>query len=56
LKPARVESPSLRIVQPDKSAIEHIVETARPGEVEYVDDWDYHNAYLWRSYKDFNTG
>jgi hypothetical protein len=56
MKPARVENPSLWIVPPEMSAIEYIVETSRPGEVEYVDDWDYHNAYLWRSYKDFNTG
>jgi hypothetical protein len=55
LKPARVESPSLWIVPLDMSAIEYIVETARPDEVEYVDDWDYHNAYLWRSYKDFSA-
>ena len=55
VKPARVKSPSLWIVQPDMSAIEYIVETARPGEVVHVDDGDYHNGYLWRSYEDFNT-
>jgi hypothetical protein len=55
VKVARVESPSLRIVQPQMSAIEYIVENARPGEVVYVDDGDYHNDYLWRSYDDFNT-
>ena len=55
VKPEKVESPSLWIVQRDMSAIEYIVETARPGEVVHVDDGDYHNAYLWRSYEDFNT-
>jgi hypothetical protein len=55
VKPARLESPSLWIVQPDMSAIEYIVATARPGEVVHVDDGDYHNGYLWRSYEDFNT-
>jgi hypothetical protein len=55
VKPARVEKSSLWIVQPHTSAIEYIVETARPGEVVHVDDEDYHNGYLWRSYDDFNT-
>jgi hypothetical protein len=54
VKPARLESLSLCIVQPDMSAIEYIVATARPGEVVHVDDGAYHNAYLWRSYEDFN--
>ena len=55
VKPARVEKPSLWIVQPHMSAIEYIVETARPGEVVHVDDGDYHNGYLWRSYEDCST-
>jgi hypothetical protein len=55
VKPARVENPSLCIVQSHMSAIEFIVETACPGEVVHVDDGDYHNGYLWRSYEDFNT-
>ena len=38
MKPARVVKPSLRVVNPRKSAIEHIVETAHPGEVVHVDD------------------
>jgi hypothetical protein len=54
-KPASVVKPSLWVVGPRKSAIEYIVETARAGEVVYVDDEDYYNACLWRSYKDFNT-
>ena len=54
MKPARVESPSLWIVQPDTSAIEYIVATARPGEVVHVADGDYYNSYLWSSYEDFN--
>jgi hypothetical protein len=52
VKPTRVESPSLWVVQPDMSAIEYIVATAHPGEVMHVDDGDYHNSYLWRSYED----
>jgi hypothetical protein len=55
MKPARVVKPSLWVVNPRKSAIEHIVETACPGEVVHVDDRDYYNSCLWRSYKDFNT-
>jgi hypothetical protein len=55
VKPERAESPSLWIVQPHMSAIEYIVENARPGEVVHVDDGDYHNDYLWRSYEDFNS-
>ena len=55
MKPARVDNPSLRIVQPHMSAIEYIVENARPGEVVHVDDGDYHNDYLWSCYEDFNT-
>jgi hypothetical protein len=54
VKPARVESPSLWIVQPDVSAIEYIVATARSGGVVHVDDGDYHNSYLWSSYEDFD--
>ena len=54
MEPVRVP-PSLRVVSLRKSAIEHIVETARPGEVVLVDDDDYYNHCLWRSYKDFNT-
>ena len=55
MKPARVAKPSLRVVNPRKSAIEHIVDTAHPGEVVHVDDRDYYNNYLWGSYEDFNT-
>ena len=55
MKPARVVEPSLRVVNPRKSAIEHIVETAHPGEVVIVNDRDYYNNCLWRSYEDFNT-
>ncbi|MEH6611698.1 MAG: hypothetical protein V7696_20200 [Halioglobus sp.] len=53
MKPARVETPSLRIVKTHMSAIEYIVENARSGEVVHIDDGDYHNDYLWRSYDDF---
>jgi len=49
MKPARVVKPSLKLVKPRMSAIEYIVENARPGEVVHVDDGDYHNDYLWRS-------
>lgn len=55
VKPARVENPSLWIVQPNMSAIEYIVATARSGEVVHVDDGDYYNGHLWRSYEDFNA-
>ena len=54
-KPASVVKPSLWVVDPRKSAIENIVDTARPGEVLHVNDKDYYNNCLWRSYKDFNT-
>ena len=37
--------------KPAHSAIEFIVENARPGEVIYIDDEDYYNHQLWRSYK-----
>jgi len=55
MKPARVVKPSLWVVNPRKSAIEHMVETALLGEVIHVDDRDYYNTCLWRSYADFNT-
>ena len=55
MKPTGVVKPSLWVVDPRMSAIEYIVETALPGEVVHVDDEDYYNNCLWRSYKDFNT-
>lgn len=55
MMPAKVVKPSLRVVKPRMSAIEHIVKTAHPGEVVHVDDRDYYNNCLWRSYEDFNT-
>ena len=54
VNPARVVKP-LRLVKPRMSAIEYIVETARPGEVVYIDEEDYYNEYLWRAYEDSNT-
>jgi len=36
------------------SAIEYIVETARPGEVVHIDEGDYYNKHLWGSYKDLD--
>ena len=42
----------LVLVKPGISAIEFIVETARPGEVTHVSDDDYYNPYLWRNYSD----
>ena len=41
--------------KPGVSAIEYIVETARPGEVTHIDECDYYSKYLWRSYKEFST-
>jgi hypothetical protein len=35
------------------SAIQYIVETARPGEVTHIDEADYYNPHLWRNYQDF---
>ena len=46
----RKQRGSLRLVKPGVSAIEHIVNTAQPGEVIHVADDDYFNPYLWRSY------
>jgi hypothetical protein len=45
----------LRLVRPGISAIEYIVETARPGEVVHVSEDAYYNPYLWRSYLDFKA-
>jgi hypothetical protein len=55
VKPGRVARLPLWLVKPRMSAIEHIVETARPGEVIHVDDGDYYNAHLWRNYNCFIT-
>ena len=59
-RPARVAEPAkvaepVRIVTPGMSAIEYIVETARPGEVIHVDEGDYYNKQLWRSYNGLST-
>jgi hypothetical protein len=40
----------LRLLRPGISAIEYIVETARPGEVIHVSEDAYYNPYLWRNY------
>jgi len=45
----------LRLVKSGISAIEYIVETARSGEVIYVDEGDYYNQHLWRGYKGLST-
>lgn len=45
----------LRAVNAGMSAIEYIVENAKPGEVIHVDECDYYSKHLWRSYKEFNT-
>ena len=42
--------PSIEVETPAKSAIEFIVESARPGEVISIGDEDYYNHQLWRSY------
>ena len=52
--PVRVAKP-LRLVKPGMSAIEHIVETARPGEVTRINEWDYYSAHLWSNYEGFDT-
>jgi hypothetical protein len=41
----------IKAAKPAESAIEFIVESARPGEVIYIDDEDYYNHHLWRSYQ-----
>jgi hypothetical protein len=46
---------SLSAINPGMSAIEYIVENAKPGEVIHVDECDYYSKYLWRSYKEFST-
>jgi hypothetical protein len=46
---------ALRVLDHGKSAIEYIVDTAEPGEVIIVDEADYYNPYLWRTYGDFST-
>ena len=43
----------LRLVKSGISAIQYIVETARPGEVTHIDEADYYNPHLWRKYQDF---
>jgi hypothetical protein len=45
----------LRLVESGMSAIEYIVETARSGEVIYVDEENYYNQHLWRGYKGLST-
>ena len=45
----------MRVVKPSISAIEYIVETARPGEVNYVNEGDYYSIHLWRNYKNLST-
>ena len=60
VKPTRVarlerEAKPMRVVKPGISALEYIVETARPGEVTYVNEGDYYSKHLWRSYKNLNT-
>jgi hypothetical protein len=42
--------PDIEVATPAKSAIEFIVENARPGEVICISDQDYYNHQLWRSY------
>jgi len=60
VKPTRIDwlvrkAKLMRVVKPDISAIEYIVETARPGEVDFVDEGDYYSTHLWRSYKNLST-
>ena len=60
VKPTRVAGPvrearPMRVVKPGISALEYIVETARPGEVNYVNEGDYYSKHLWRSYKNLST-
>lgn len=40
----------LMLVRPGISAIEYIVQTARPGEVVHVAEEEYYNPFLWRTY------
>ena len=51
VNPIRVAKPRLNVVKHRMSAIEYIVENARPGEVVYVGEADYYNEYLWSHYK-----
>lgn len=53
-KPTNTTAP-LSLVKPTISAIEYIVETARPGEVTHVSEGDYYNANLWRCYDGIST-
>ncbi len=60
VKPIRIawlvrKAKLMRVVKPGISAIEYIVETARPGEVNFVDEGDYYSTHLWRSYKNLST-
>lgn len=41
---------TLKIVKPDISAIEYIVENAAPGQIVHIAEEDYYNPHLWRSY------
>lgn len=52
---APVGAGPLRVVDHGMSAIEYIVDNAEPGEVIFVDEDDYYNPYLWRSYEDLST-
>lgn len=45
----------LMLVRRGMSAIEYIVETARPGEVIHVREDEYYNPHLWRNYLDFDA-
>lgn len=47
---SKVTPRTLKIVAPDISAIEYIVEHAAPGEVIHIAEKDYYNPHLWRSY------
>ena len=55
VNPVRVTKPLLRVVESRMSAIEYIVENARPGEVVQIDDGDYYNEYLWSRYGDLKS-
>ena len=43
--------PDIKVGKPAESAIEFIVESARPGEVISISDEDYYSDQLWRSYE-----
>ena len=49
------DAKSMMAVRPGMSALEYIVETAQPGEVIHVDEGDYYNQHLWRSYRELDT-